>query len=627
MAGENFALGISFKGNAQNFIGAAAKAEAKMEGFARATIGATSRMANGFITLSQSAAGMLGGLATGAGLMMAGNAVIDFDARLARLANNAGLSRREMYALKGSLFEVAHATKQSEQGLLSSIEEIVSRTGNYDYALKVVKDLGIVASASGASLDAVGGAAADLMQKMEIPADKMLATFDILAAQGKAGAFELRNMAQYFPSMLAQAAAAGVKGTEGMRKFGAFIQIAKQGVGTAAEASTAIERTFTDIRRNAELLERSQIKLTVKHNGKDVPRDFDQILKEIIVKTKGDARALGKVFDVLSIQAILPLAASYKKFGDFRVFDEMATKGGDGAMIMKDFGFWTEQTRSKLDELHVTMREFSNARFAGPIEKLNEALAFLSANPALAKAALWGGMAMGGAILGGATLAGGKQIYDVLKGSGKTAGGIGGEMAAALAIQKVFVTNWPKSMGGSGVNGPLPSGPKTPDVPVPTKAPGWLNRQAAKIPGIGKMLAGGVAAAPKPLVVAGVITTAGTGYMAGKGIEEHFIDGWYGKKAYDSTHGGERKLANTQNFLLESVQPALAAGDQELARTIIKTLTNLPSIEGAANKEKILDSLVNRITIAVHVDKEGKGRVITEGKNTTTRIHNPGSFD
>src|SRR5690606_20074319 len=79
--------------------------------------------------------------------------------------------------------------------------------------------------------------------------------FATLIAQGKAGAFELRDLAAQAPRVLAQAQAFGMGSREGLRQLGGFLQIARSATGSPEQAATATEATFRQLATNADKLQ------------------------------------------------------------------------------------------------------------------------------------------------------------------------------------------------------------------------------------------------------------------------------------------------------------------------------------------------------------------------------------
>jgi TP901 family phage tail tape measure protein len=480
----------------------------------------------------------IGGLTSllgGIGIAAAGKSVIDLDTRLARLAIQAGLSKKEMFDLKKELFDIGKATHQGPDKLLEGIEQIVEKTGNLDFAVKSLKSMGYVASATGAEMKDIGSSASDLQEKMEITSDEVLNVFDILANQGKAGSFTLQNMAALFPRLLSSAASFNVTGVEGMRKFGAFLQIARRGAGSSEQAATAVERTFSNIVSNAKKIE----KMTgfsifdpekSKAEGRHVVREMDVVLKEIIKRTKGDITKLQKIFGEESIRAMLPMAKSFQTYGDFREFDAFVEKGGDGATIMKDFMFWSTQTAAGLRNLRTQGSKFANENLAGPIELLNKALDILNNNPAITKGGLY-------SMLGLAGLGVGIKAVSGISGVARSLGGIFGRG------------------GGKGIAGSLTKGILTGGKPIPVivvnqgglPGMGGTTGKVGKLAGYAKT-GGKLAGAGAAGYAVGTLLNRGMGWMSGKATEGKYSgSGWLGEMIYDAIHGKGKAGTDVKN--------------------------------------------------------------------------------
>lgn len=540
---------------------------------------------------------------SGAGLALAGKAVIDFDSKLARVAIQAGLSGKQMMGLKGQLFEIAKATSQSPTDLLEGVSAIVERTGNFKFAVASLKDMGIVASATGARMEDIGATASNLQEKMGILPEQIMPVFDILNEQGKQGAFTLQNMASMFERLLSAANRFDVQGVAGMRQFGAFLQIARRGTGSSEEATTAVENTFNDILSKAEKLQDWGVQIIdpakSKKAGRQVFRDFDQVLKDIIKKSNGDMLVLQKIFETRSMRAISPLVKSFKEFGDFREMDNFSKMGGSGAAVMKDFAFWSEQTAAKLGDMKTQLSEFANKNLAGPIWLLNKALTVLNNHPALTKGALYTLMTFAGVMTGAKMYRGAKDMIGGIRGAwrgtggGGIAGGLGG--TSGKAPMPVYVVNFP----GQGYSMPYGGG---------WTGEGNPGGPAGKTRGVFRDRANvgawrnwgndfGIAAKASLIIGAGEF-----GWEIGKGISKLLgIDkGEAGSAFYDWTHKGEAERGKQQDALWERYSAAKKTG----------------------NKEE-MKNLLNQIQIIVNVDRDGRANYTSNDMNTSIDVNNP----
>lgn len=86
-----------------------------------------------------------------------------------------------------------------------------------------------------------------LRNNMGIKAEQMMAAYDAIAMGGKAGQFEVKDMARNFPSILARLGSRGSTGMEGVRMATAFAQSVRKRSGTSDEASTSLEAMLSDM--------------------------------------------------------------------------------------------------------------------------------------------------------------------------------------------------------------------------------------------------------------------------------------------------------------------------------------------------------------------------------------------
>lgn len=476
-------------------------------------------------------------IASGAGLAIAGKGVIDFDARLARLAIQAGLTTKETMALKKELLDASRKTYQLPTELLAGMEQIIEKTGNLELAKDTILDMGVAASATGAEMAAIGAVTSNLNEKLNISKKEMRGAFDILNEQGKAGAFTLKELAMLGERLFSTAASFGVKGTEGLRKFGAFVQIARRGTGSSEMATTAVERTIADLLQKSKKVKAVTgfsifDEAASKKAGRAVMKDIDVVLKEIIKRTKGDTVKLRKIFGEESIRAIDAMALSYREFGDFRVFDSFIQQGGDGVQMMTDFSRWTETAAAKMILFRAELTKLANENLAGPIAFLTKALDILNRHPIITKGGIAAilGLAFGPKIFRGV-----KGMYDMFRGkSGK--GSIPGVPGFGKTPIPVYVVNNPSRLGyGGGKTGGMAKAGKT-------IGGGLLGAGKWILTGTGALTTAAVMAATTAITTAGYAAFDVARGGSGKNwiSESPIWKGWYGDKLYDFLHKPER---------------------------------------------------------------------------------------
>ncbi|MDP2167988.1 MAG: phage tail tape measure protein [Thermodesulfovibrionales bacterium] len=529
----------------------------------------------------------------GAAIMMAAKGVIDFDARLARLAISSGKTGKEFFKLKDELFAMAEATHQTPGALLEGISAIVEKTGDYDFAIKSLRSMGIVASATNTSMEDIGATTAGLMQKMGISSGQVFEVLDVLHVQAKSGAVEFRNFAGLIDNLTSATGRFNLKGVEGVRVMGAWVQSGKLGAGSAEQTVTGIEMAI------AEMLDMKNIKKmrkwgfnpidekATKKSGVTVMKPLQDILKGVIKATKGDEIKLGEVFGQRSIRVMSRLAAQFRLTGGFEEFDNFINQGGSGVETLKDFAFWADTTKAKIGDLMTQFSKFSNENLAAPIELLNKALTILNKHPILTKSALW-------AVLGVLGIGGAKTIGGLFKPAGGTKG-IGGVLGGlGRGPLPVYVVNKHLSMlPGQGWGFPGEGG-GVPGSGVPGKGRKLFGMNTG--PNIGF----GVAMANLPLITAAAAAGYGIGtflneYMANQlGIKhEGGAAGYAGEKLYDKM----------PNFLWAKDFVNFTAGVSEL------------------NEQTKKQEIKNDIVINLQVDEKGKVISDTDDMNTKVKLN------
>lgn len=232
-----------------------------------------------------------------------------------------------------------------------AVQKYVSLTGDTKTALSSQSTWATVASASGADIGDISEAAASLSKQFDITSiEEMREALQALTAQGKAGAFEIKDAAGEFQELAAAGAAFGLnKGAAGARKLGGLAQIARSGTGSASEASTAVRAVFAAFTGKQAELKKSGV--SVFKDGKR--RDIEDLLTETISKVGGTdiakkSAGLDRIFGDRGFKAISPLMNTY----------QTAFQGATG----------TDKERQKIatDALRAAIQKATNATMTWP---------------------------------------------------------------------------------------------------------------------------------------------------------------------------------------------------------------------------------------------------------------------
>lgn len=389
------------------------------------------------------------------GIVAAGRQVYNFQTGLTRLQISSGKTKTEIQELERKLFAVGKAKGVDPEELLAGASAYTAATGDLQTYVDGLDKLGETATATGSDVATLSNVAQALTKNLGVAGSEWGQAFDIIAAQGKAGAVELGELARELPGLTPQFATFGTTGVAGVRQLGAALQIARSGFGSTAETATGLRAVMTNLLQNRAKFAAAKIKI-FEDDGKTV-RNFADIIYDIgeskVFSGKGGA---GKLIDALgsseAYRAILPLLSAGRA-----EFERLASISADGT-IGKDFATFMDSPAGKMQSASAAIKEAFNNSLKGNIEgiaramqKVADLIAWVGNHPYLA-AALYAGARGGSALVasllgGGGAGGGGGGGVAGLAGNLAGAGGAGGGRGAAMlgkagAVGSAFAVGW-----------------------------------------------------------------------------------------------------------------------------------------------------------------------------------------
>lgn len=431
---------------------------------------ANNQRAMNLLKMSTSAAGRgidaLGNRYVALGAAVAGGAAVrnfeQLDRRLSRVAIAADISREKSKELYDEIQKVSNlkGIRIDPAEALSAVEEILTKTGDLDYAMSNLPNIATVIQATGAGGTDVGGIFTEFKKLAIDSSEAAMKAIDTLNLQGKAGAFTLGNMAKEGPKIFAAYAATGRQGSDAVKELGAALQIIRQGVGSDAEAVTAFESIIRDLTRpetvkklkqlgNIDVFDPEQLK-----QGKEVMRSLPVLIEEIVTKSKGLSTNLaGLNLTDEAKRALKPSIAEFVQTGDVKAFEQFMNVSGDGTTTMNDAAVAAGDFAASLQLISNSWSQFSNQQLAGPIAELADAINSLE--PDAVQNWLETGkniaMVVGGLIAvkkGVDAFRWTKGIWDAAKPGKGGKGGLGGALGD-MGAMPVYVVNMPGGGFGS----------------------------------------------------------------------------------------------------------------------------------------------------------------------------------
>jgi len=185
-------------------------------------------------SLKGAAVGAIGAV-YGAGRLV--GQAMDFEYEMRMFGNVADLSNDRLGEIRGQIKELSAITNQSPGDLLVALNDLTAKGLDPDRAVASLGIIGKTATASGAAMGDLAATAFTLIDAMGLSPDDLPTAMDMLSKAGKEGSFELKDMAQYFPMLTAQAKSLGLVGKEGIATLGSALQIAMKGASDPSQAA------------------------------------------------------------------------------------------------------------------------------------------------------------------------------------------------------------------------------------------------------------------------------------------------------------------------------------------------------------------------------------------------------
>lgn len=272
----------------------------------------------------------LGALLTGA---LAGSAVAlaQKEQSLASLGNAADLSNDQLRDLNKTIYQVAHDRSLKESALIVGMNEMVTRTGDMEYTVETLDAVALGMQAAGDKTPAIAGVTAEF-KKLNIEAGDALTALDLLTVQGKAGSFELADMARLGPRIISAYAASNRQGIGALRELGAVMQVIRQNTGNAESAATTFEALMRNLTSPTKIKQLKKLGINIDFASQGV----NEMFKSIIRGTGGDLKIINTIFDAEAARGFGTAIAEFKRTGAFETLDKVYKVQADGTTITKD---------------------------------------------------------------------------------------------------------------------------------------------------------------------------------------------------------------------------------------------------------------------------------------------------
>ncbi|VEB25772.1 Phage-related minor tail protein [Actinobacillus lignieresii] len=234
-------------------------------------------------------------------------------------------------AIKGSITQYG-GTKEDA---LSAINELMAQGQvSVDDALSLLPTIQQNATATGASTSELTSMI-NSMLRFGVKQEEIQTALDYMNASGKAGGFELKDMAQYFPQILANAGANGLSGLEDLKKVGINLQQVYGVSGGAAETATNLNNYYSKVKATSTADNVESIEFT-NANGKKQSIDMKKSMQKYMKEGQNASEALLSI-----IGDILENDKEYQSL----LTQYQTAKDGDKKAIMQKVSKYIEGTK------------------------------------------------------------------------------------------------------------------------------------------------------------------------------------------------------------------------------------------------------------------------------------------
>jgi len=338
------------------------RADARTRRFAEARerFGKVQGMATGL------AAGGAAGIATGMTLArpLAGSVkeAQEYESVMTDIAQKAGLSRVQAAAMGKELLLAARAANQMPTDMQTGVDTLMGFGKGAADAAAMMKPIGRAATAYKAEIGDLSAAAFAANDNLKVPVAQTARVIDIMAEAGKAGAFEVKDMAGAFPALTAGYQALGQTGVGAVADLAAALQIARKGAGDSATAANNVSNIIQKITSPATIKAFDKMGINLPNALKKAYAEGKTPLEAIAELTRkatgGDLGKIGFLFEDSQVQqGLRPLIQNMEEYRKIRAQAAGAsgTTDRDFAERMRDSAEQTKRLKIQGTALAISM--------------------------------------------------------------------------------------------------------------------------------------------------------------------------------------------------------------------------------------------------------------------------------
>ncbi|MQB37591.1 phage tail tape measure protein [Agrobacterium tumefaciens] len=249
----------------------------------------------------------------------------DFEREMGRIGTTAGATVAETVKAADDVQALAKRFALPLEEAVSGLDTLTASGMNLEEAMAFLPSVLATAQASGAAVADIANTAQKASSALKLSADELQKAFDIMVTGGKAGQFELKDMAAYIPTLANAFANLGYSGEDGLKRLIALLQTIREDTGSSSQAATQAQNIFSKMFsqeteknfRDFGVNIRDEVDKAVK-SGEGAIEAYVRISRRVMAENP-TAKLVDLFVDQefqLGMQSLMNSADSYQKFLD-----------------------------------------------------------------------------------------------------------------------------------------------------------------------------------------------------------------------------------------------------------------------------------------------------------------------
>ncbi|WP_237751573.1 phage tail tape measure protein [Sphingobium sp. DC-2] len=299
------------------------------------------------------------GMAIAAPLMVAVEGSMEFQSVMTDINQKVNQSREAGRLMGLELQKAALSINQFPADLQKGVDTLTGFGLGARDAVNMMTPIGRAATAYKAEIDDLGKASFAAHDNLKVPINQTAKAIDVMAQAGKSGAFEVKDMAQYFPELTANMQSLKATGIPAVADLAAALQIVRKGAGDSAGAATNLTNLLSKINAGDTAKNFAKFGIDVPAAMRKAAKEGRSPIEEIVRLTQkatgGDQAKLSSLFGDMQVQqALRPLMSAFSEYQSIRD-DAMAANG----TVNTDFADRMNDDAEKVKRLQIQAKNLS----------------------------------------------------------------------------------------------------------------------------------------------------------------------------------------------------------------------------------------------------------------------------